>query len=281
VTPTGVDEVGEGVWTFAHGDRRCLFAEGDGSAIAFNTLGGDEATDALREAIADTLPSRSIGHVIYTVDHLDQTAGAARLAPGAAVVAHELCARVVAGRAHPEQSVVTHEVSGAGEAVELDGRRIELSYPGPTQGTGNLAAVVDGVLFLVGPRADARYGLWPDVHFRHAARIWRELAAREVGTVVPGRGPVMDAAGLRRAAGYLDALCEASQRAFADGVAIWVYDAMGPYVRGRLEDEYGTLDGFADHVGIAAIRVVHYYLMGGWGLEDTSAPELIFPGTPV
>ncbi len=89
----------------------------------------------------------------------------------------------------------------------------------------------------------------------------------------------MDPAGLKRAADYLDALCDAAQRAFADGVPIWVYEAMEPYVRGLLEAEYGMLEGFADHVGIAAIRVVHYYLMGGWGLEDTATPELILRST--
>jgi glyoxylase-like metal-dependent hydrolase (beta-lactamase superfamily II) len=276
VISAGADRVADGVWTVAHGDRRCVFAEADGSAIAFNTLGGGEATDALRDAIASTLPGKSeVSHIVYTLDHLDQTAGAARLAAEASVIAHELCARVVAERAHPEQSVVTREVTGDRETVELDGRRIELSYPGPTQGTGNLAVVLDGVLFVVGPRADARYGLWPDVHFRHAARIWRELADRDLQAVVPGRGPVMDADGLRVAANYLDALAEAAQRAFADGVPIWIYEAMEPYVRERLRAMYGTLDGFDDHVGIAAIRIVHYYLMGGWGLEDSARPELV------
>jgi glyoxylase-like metal-dependent hydrolase (beta-lactamase superfamily II) len=276
VISAGVDQVADGVWTVVHGDRRCLFAEADGSAIAFNTLGGGEATDALRDAIASTLPGKSeVGHIVYTLDHLDQTAGAARLAAEATVIAHELCARVVAGRAHPEQTAVTREVTGDGETVELDGRRIELSYPGPTQGTGNLAVVLDGVLFVVGPRADARYGLWPDVHFRHAARIWRELADRDLQVVVPGRGPVMDADGLRRAADYLDALAQVAQRAFADGVPIWIYEAMEPYVRERLQAMYGTLDGFDDQVGIAAIRIVHYYLMGGWGLEDSARPELV------
>ncbi len=143
----------------------------DSSTVVLNTLGGGQATDALREAIASTLPSKSrVTNVVYTIDHLDQTAGAARLAPEATIIAHELCARVIAGRAHAEQSAVAREVTGEGETVELDGRRIELTYPGPTQGTGNLAAILDGVMFLVGPRADARYGLWPDVHIRHAAQ---------------------------------------------------------------------------------------------------------------
>lgn len=275
----GAERVAEGVWTFAAGDHRCLFAEAEESVVAVDALGGGAATDALREAIAAAVPGKPIGHLVYAIDHLDHTAGAARLAPEATVVAHDLCASVVAGRGHDGQSSVDRPIPATGEVAELDGRRIELAHPGPSQGSGNLAVTVEGtgVLFLVGPRADARYGLLNDFHFRHATRVWRELAAGEVETVVPGRGPLTDAGGLRRAADYLDALADAAQHAFADGVPIWVYEAMEPYVSERLAPEYGALDGFDDHVGIAAIRLVHYYLMGGWGLEDTAAPPVAVP----
>ena len=74
---------------------------------------------------------------------------------------------------------------------------------------------------------------------------------------------------------FVDALAEASQRAFADGLPIWVIEAMAPYAQEALQDRFGDLDGFDRHVGIGAIRLVHYYLMGGWGLEDTARPELL------
>jgi hypothetical protein len=86
----------------------------------------------------------------------------------------------------------------------------------------------------------------------------------------------MDAAGLRRAADYVDALKQACQEAFAEGVPIWVIEAMEPFVGERLRDRFGDLDGFDRHVGIGAIRAVHHYLMGGWGMEDTAEPEALF-----
>lgn len=272
----GAEQVADGVWTFAVDDHRCLFVEADDSVVAVNTLGGGDETDQLREAIQSTLPDKPVRHIVYTTDHLDHTGGAARLAPEATVLAHDLCARVV-GRRGRGQRTVDRRVGGTGEVVTLDGRRLDLSYPGPTQGTGNLAVTADGssVLFLVGPRADARYGLFNDVHFRHVARIWRQLATLSFGVVVPGRGPVMQRDQLGKAADYVEALTDAAQHAFADGVPIWVYDAMESYVRERLQGAYGSLDGFDTHVGIGAIRAVHYYLMGGWGLEDTGAPELL------
>lgn len=266
-----VQQLGDGLWTVAAGDYRCLFLETGDSVVVFNTLAGAKATGELRAAIAASVPAKPVSHIVYTIDHLDHTAGAAELAPDATVVAHSSCARVVAGRAHPRQTPVELEIEGAGDVIDLGGRRVTLRYFGPSQGTGNLAVIPEGsrALFVVGPRADARFGLFNDIHFRHVARIWRELAALDVDTVVPGRGPLMGVDDLRRAADYVDALAESAQRAFAEGVPIWVYEAMEPYTSNRLRDRFAVLDGFSEHVGIAAIRAVHYYLMGGWGLEDT------------
>jgi glyoxylase-like metal-dependent hydrolase (beta-lactamase superfamily II) len=266
-----VASVGDRVWTFTADDRTALFAEADGSVVAVDTLAGASAS-AFAAAIAETVPGTPVGHVVYALDHLDHTGGGGALSADAEVVAHELCARVVAGRGASSQLPVTRTVGGAGDTVTLSGRELGLAYPGPSQGTGNLAVSIGGVLFVAGPRADARYGLFPDFHFTCVTSVWRELADG-ASTVIPARGAPMDAAGLRRAADYIDALCDASQHAFADGVPIWIYEAMEPYVRGRLEAEWGGLDGFGDHVGIGAIRTVHHYLMGGWGLEDTREPE--------
>ena len=43
----------------------------------------------------------------------------------------------------------------------------------------------------------------------------------------------------------------------------------------QLGEQFGDLDGFEDHVGQMAIRIVHHYLMGGWGLEDTPEPGVL------
>jgi hypothetical protein len=86
---------------------------------------------------------------------------------------------------------------------------------------------------------------------------------------------------LMRAADYIDAIKVAAQEAFAEGVPIWVIDAMEPFVAERLRERFGDLEGFDRHIGIASIRIVHHYLMGGWGMEDTSQPDaLLSPITP-
>jgi hypothetical protein len=50
---------------------------------------------------------------------------------------------------------------------------------------------------------------------------------------------------------------------------------MKGYCIGQLAERFGDLEGFEGHVGQMAIRIVHHYLMGGWGLEDTPEPRLL------
>jgi hypothetical protein len=271
-----VTSVADGVWTVAAGDHRSLFAADGEQVLAVNGFGTEPLAAAYAEAIRATVPSATIATTVASVDHLDHSARASQLAGSGELVAHELCARVLESRGqHPTRRL------GGDADLEVGGLRLSLLHPGPSQGTGNLAVHLpeQRVLFLVGPRADARYGLFPDMHFRHLSRVWRELAELEVEVVVPGRGPTMGVDGLRRAADYVDALAEASQRAFAEGVPIWVIEAMEPFVKDALRERFGDLDGFDRHVGIGSIRLVHFYLMGGWGLEDTATPEQLHETT--
>lgn len=270
-----VTPVADGAWSAAAGDHRSIFAAAGEEVVAVNGFGTAALSDAYGEAIRETVPGARIAAVVTSIDHRDHSAGATALAGSGELVAHELCARVLEARGQEATRRLEEDAQ-----VELGGLAVSLLYRGPSQGTGNLAVHLpeQRVLFLVGPRADARYGLMADMHFRHLTRVWRELAELDVDVVVPGRGPTMDVAGLRRAADYVDALSEASQRAFAEGVPIWVYAAMDPYVKEALGDRFGDLDGFDRHVGIGAIRLVHFFLTGGWGLEDTARPELLLAG---
>ena len=271
-------ELAENVFMVDAGDHRALFVAAPEGAVAVNSFGRSEDTRAYAEAIESVTGQARPAVVVATIDHLDHTGNTAELAPGAELVAHELCATVMERRGAPGQRPADRRVKGDGEALELAGTEFQLLYPGPTQGTGNLVVHLPArrLLFLAGPRADARYGLLPDFHLRHVTRIWRELSMLDLDAVVPARGPLMTSADLVRAADYIDAIKHASQEAFAEGLPIWEIQAMEPYVGSRLRSEFGDLDGFDGHIGITSIRVVHHYLMGGWGMEDTSEPEALF-----
>ena len=276
MTDLVVEPVVRRVWSVFDGRARVLVAEGAGSVVCVNTLSDADAARALASTIADLAPGKPVGALVYTIDHLDQSGNGGELQP-AEVVAHELCARVVRGRRSAGQPVVTRTIHGEGEELELDGVRVALVYPGPSQGTGNLAVELldHGVLYVTGPRADARYGLFADVHVEHVARSWRRLLAREPRVVVAGRGPALDREGFERACRYIEAVQFAMQKAFASGVPVWSLAAVREEAVDRLAGEFADLDGFREHVGLTALRVIHHYLMGGWGLEDTARPELL------
>jgi glyoxylase-like metal-dependent hydrolase (beta-lactamase superfamily II) len=271
------EQLAEGVFTVAADDHRALVVASDEGVVALNSFGTRELARTYAEAIK-SVASAPIEAVIATIDHLDHSGATAELLPDSGqLIAHELCARVMERRGAAGQRPADREVRGSGEELRLAGVTFRLMYPGPTQGTGNLAVQLPErrVLFLAGPRADARYGLFTDFHLRHVARIWRELATLDVEVVVPARGAVMTTGQLARAADYIEAVKRASQEAFAEGLPIWVIQAMEPFVGGRLREQFGDLEGFDRHIGIASIRAVHHYLMGGWGMEDTSQPEVL------
>lgn len=276
MTELVVDRIADGVWTASAGGYRALFADAGASVVCVDTLGSRAGARALRRAIRAEVGKKPVAALVYAIDHLDHTGYGGELSPGE-VIAHELCARVVAARAAPGQLPVTRAVAGDGDVLELDGLRLSLHHPCPTQGTGNLAVHLpgSGVLFVVGPQAGARYGLFPDVHLEHVVRGWRWLGRLEPAVVVPGRHGLMDAAGLERACRYVEAMQLAAQKAFAEMVPVWSLPAVEDEARERLRGEFGDLDGFDEHVGLTALRVMHHYLMGGWGLEDTARPELL------
>jgi len=277
------EEVASGVFTVAAGDHRTAFVVGSGGVVALNSFGSRDRAQSYRQAIADAAGGAEPEIVVATIDHLDHTGATADFAPRAEIVAHELCARVIEGRGAPSQRLPQRPIRGGGEELELGGTRLALRYLGPTQGTGNLAVHLPEhrVLFLAGPRGDARYGLLPDFHLRHVTRIWREIAALDVDVVIPARGRLMTTAELVRAADYLDAVKRACQEGFAAGLPIWEIETLGPFVSDRLREGFGDLPGFDRHIGITSIRVVHHYLMGGWGMEDTAEPDaLLEPSAP-
>lgn len=273
-----VEAVGPGLWTAADEHGRAAFARGEEGIVAFNTFGSPQAASAYRRAIESVAPEAPIAAIVLTIDHADRAGFATGLAPDAPLVAHELCARSIAARGTVPDTIV----AGDGETLEIAGLELELRYRGPTVGSGNLACRFPSAdaIFVVGPRADARYGQFPDWHVEHYARTMRALLELPFETVIPGGGPLTDRAGLERAIAYFESLQWVTQKAYATGIPIWDLRAIEEYAVEILREEYGDLDGFRDHVGIGAFRVVHHYVMGGWGLEDTQRPEsLLAAGT--
>lgn len=261
------------LWTITDGQVRTMFIEADNSVIAFDTFGTPGKARAYRKAVAQVI-DKPIKTIFYSHDHLDHTGFAQDLAPEATVIADEMCAKIIKLRAAQGQTVPTQMVSGISNELTIDGVNLQLINPGPTHGTGNISVYLaeERTLFSSDTiLANAKYGFMPDYHFCQFVKNMQSLLALDWDTFIPGRYELTDRAGFERGCQFIEAVKTECQNAFAEFVPIWAYDPMYGYVSAKLKDSYGDLDGFDQHIGQMSIRIVHHYLMGGWGLEDTPA----------
>ncbi|MCU0683456.1 MAG: MBL fold metallo-hydrolase [Polyangiaceae bacterium] len=93
---------------------------------------GESLPVAIREVTA-----APVTHIVYSHYHADHIGAAARVAPGAAVVAHEATQRRLARDADPARPVPTVTFADT-LTLEVGGQRLELSYHGANHVEGNL-----------------------------------------------------------------------------------------------------------------------------------------------
>ncbi len=273
-----VEKLSDRLFTVTDGQVRTIFLEGDSSVIAFDTFGTPGRARAYGKAIAEAVPGKPVSTIIYSHDHLDHAGFAADLAPAAEIIADELCAKVIKLREAEGQLQPTRVLTGERNELTIDGVELVLLNPGPTHGTGNLAAyfAAEKTFFSSDTiLANARYGFMPDYHFCNFVRYMRGFLALDWDRFVPGRYQMTDRAGYEHGVDFIDAVMIECQNAFVNFVPIWAYEPMKGYCIGQLAERFGDLEGFEGHVGQMAIRIVHHYLMGGWGLEDTPEPRVL------
>ncbi len=272
------EQLSDRLWTISDGKYRTVIIEADHSVVAFDTFGTPARARAYAEEIGRLIPAKPVSTVIYTHDHLDHTGFAADFAPDAKIVADEMTAKVVAMRAADGQLPVTEALSGTEHKVSYDGVEFVLLNRGPVHGTGHLSAYFeDEKLFFSSDTIlpNARYGLMPDYHITNFVKIMRSFLDLDFERFVPGRYEVTDRNRFKQGCDYIEALQTACQKAFISFVPIWDHDAMAGFVQNELGEQFGHLDGFKEQSGQTAIRIVHHYLMGGWGLEDTPKPAIL------
>lgn len=273
-----VKKLFEQIWTISDGACRSIFVEANNSVIAFDTFGTPGRARAYKKAIASAIPNKAINTIIYSHDHLDHCGFAEDLSANAEIIADEICAKVIKLRQAEGQSAVTRVLKGKKNKLNIDGVDLTLLNPGPTHGSGNVSAYFakEGMLFSSDTiLANAKYGFVPDYHIANFVKFMRGFLDLEWQTFVPGRYELTDKAGFSKGCDYIEAIQIESQNAFAEFVPIWAFEPMQGYVGHKLRERFGDMDGFEEHIGQTSLRIVHHYLMGGWGLEDTPDAEVM------
>lgn len=272
------EQLSERLFSVSDGQVRTIFVAGDSSVIAFDTFGTPGKARAYAKAIEAAVPGKPISTIIYSHDHLDHTGFAADLAPNAEIIADEMCAKVIKLRGAQGQLQPTQVLRGERNELNIDGVDLVLLNPGPTHGSGNIAAyfAADKTLFSSDTiLANAKYGFMPDYHFCNFIRFMRGFLELDWDRFVPGRYEMGDRADFERGCDLIEAVMTTCQEAFQGFVPIWAYEPMKGYCLGQLGERFGDMEGFESHIGQMAIRIVHHYLMGGWGLEDTPKPSVL------
>lgn len=269
------------LWTITDGNCRTLFIEADTSIIAYDTFGTPGRARVYKRAMEAAIPDKPIKTLIYTHDHLDHSGYAADLAADAEIIADVNCAKVITLRKAEGQLQPTRIITGDANKMNIDGVEFTLLNPGPTHGSGNVSSYFAEEKLLFSSDtilANAKYGFMPDYHICNFVKFMRSFLELDWETFVPGRFELTDRAGFEKGCDLIEAVQTESQQAFAEFVPIWSYDPMQAYVSNKLGGKYGDMDGFNEHIGQMAMRIVHHYLMGGWGLEDTPEPDLVLAG---
>lgn len=267
-----VEKLSDRIWTISDGTCRTVFLEADSSVIAFDTFGTPGRARAYKKAISEAIPDKPVKTIIYSHDHMDHCGFAEDLAPGVEIIADEICAKVIKLRQAEGQLLPSRILSGVKNDMAIDGAKFTLLNPGPTHGSGNITAWFgdDKILFSSDTiLANAKYGFVPDYHLCNFVKFMRGFLELEWDTFVPGRYGLTDRAGFEKGCDYIEAVQIETQNAFAEFVPIWAFEPIKGYVMNKLSDRFGDLEGFEEHIGQTSIRIVHHYLMGGWGLEDT------------
>ena len=264
------------IWSVSEGIYRSIFLEGNKGVIAFDTLTTPGTARAYAGAIGRVFPRKPVHTVVYSHDHLDHTGYAADLAPDADIIAHKLCADVVAARKSDGQTPVTEAWDGERKAYEIDGVYFELLYPGPTHGDGNIAAwfpqskvlfMVDTVIPGVG------YTFFPDWHFKPYVPCMKRFLSLDWDVFVPGHFWITDRQGFMDNLEYYDLMAGFAQQAIIDGLDPNDWSGVCRYTEEKLSGSFGNLFRYHEYCAMNLSRYMQEYLTGGWGIEGNFQPD--------
>lgn len=277
--------VEEPVWTASEGIYRTIFIEAENSVIAFDTFSTPGGARSYRDAIERLFPNKPVETIVYSHDHLDHTGYAADLNPDAEIVAHELCNNVIEARESDGQLPASETLSGEWTRLEIDGRTLELIYPGPTHGDGNLAVFLpeQALLFMVDTVIPGvGYTFFPDWHLEPYLDNMRRLLSLDWETFVPGHFWSTDRDGFRKNLKYYEEVRTVAEEALVSGIDPMDLDDVRSYAEEKL-NAYEDFFRYNEYVGQNLMRYMLQLKTGGWGTEGVTSARTgeLSPGSEV
>ncbi len=243
--PIGLHKVAEDVYAYVQGNgpygnagfSNAGFVVGPEYVVVIDTLGTNSMHDGFIQAIR-SVTSLPVGLVIITHHHVDHVLGTHRFMP-ARVICHRQCrAHIAAGRDTMVQRwrnmrpllapdleeipVVVPDITFEDRlSIHLGERELQVFHPGLAHTDGDAAVYLpqERVLFT----GDLFFNQVCPAAFQGSVKGWmaavQGLLALDTEVIVPGHGPIADAAALRDMGRYLQLIQEGSEQAFARGLS--------------------------------------------------------------
>ena len=164
-----------------------------------------------------------------------------------------------------------------GEYYEFnqDGVHIELFYPGPTHGDGQIAALFpqSKVLFFADSAIPGvGYTFWPDWHVNPYVGNMRRLLELDWDLFVPSHFWPMDRDGFNETLETFEDELDAAVDAIVAGVDPNDLNEITAFAMERLGGKYERAFRYYEYVGQNLMYMMQQQLSGGWGLEGVAAP---------
>lgn len=128
-----VEEIAGGLYWVTEGSYQAIFMETRRGVVVVDAP--PTLAAGLPAAIAE-VTTKPVTHFIYSHTHGDHVGAAGVLFPDAIKIGHRDTAATLARRADPKRPVPDRTFSTS-TRVSIDGRRLDLSYPGPNHEPGN------------------------------------------------------------------------------------------------------------------------------------------------
>ncbi|MGH8209002.1 MAG: MBL fold metallo-hydrolase, partial [Steroidobacteraceae bacterium] len=157
----------------------------------------------------------------------------------------------------------------------IDGVEMEMFYPGPTHGDGNIAIYFPSsrVLFMVdNVQTGIGYTFFPDHHIEPYTGNMRRLLDLDFDIFIPGHFWLMSRDDFCNSLNLFDTLVEDAKQALIEGCDPTDLGELDRWCHQKLAARYERHFRFHEYIAQNMMRFMHHHLTGGWGVDGATPP---------
>lgn len=256
--PFDITRVADNVYSFRFVFHRNMIVTTDDGVIVTDPISPRAAE--LMMAEIKKITDKPVKFVIYSHNHWDHIAGAKIFKDqGAKIIQHDLAAK--ATRPSPMVVPADETFSGDKHVVSLGGDTVELTYVGPSHGTGMIVMRLpkQRILHTIDVVTPERLAFrnMPDFFPQDWIKALRTIERLDFDRIVPGHGPaVAPRSAVTQQREYLEDLTNAVAEATKKTGSPFAFDKITELVKGDLRPKYGQWGEFDNWMHLNVDRIL-------------------------